>query len=145
MRKITAALILIVGVIHLLPLAGIAGPEKLAALYGIQVGEPNLAILMRHRAVLFGLLGVFMCYSAFRPNLQLLSLIGGFISVGSFLWLAWATGGYNAMVGKVVVADVFALLFLFVAACFYVLARKPANSSLNTDLQQDNAASRPVL
>jgi hypothetical protein len=62
-----------------------------------------------------------MCYSAFRPNLQLFSLIGGFISVGSFLWLAWTTGGYNAMVGKVVVADVFALLFLFVASSLYVL------------------------
>ena len=121
MRKIIAILLFVVGVIHLLPLVGIAGPEKLATLYGIQVGEPNLAILMRHRAVLFGLLGAFMCYSAFRPNLQLFSLIGGFISVGSFLWLAWTTGGYNAMVGKVVVADVFALLFLFVASSLYVL------------------------
>lgn len=133
MRKIIATLIFAVGVIHLLPLAGIAGPEKLAVLYGIQVSEPNLAILMRHRAVLFGLLGAFMCYAAFRPNIQPLALVGGFISVGSFLWLAWVTGGYNAMVGKVVVADVIALLFLFVAASFYVLAKKPANSARKRD------------
>lgn len=139
MRKIIAALIFAVGVIHLLPLAGIAGPEKLAALYGIQVGEPNLAILMRHRAVLFGLLGSFMCFSAFRPNLQPLALVGGFVSVGSFLWLAWTTGGYNALVGRVVFVDILALLFLFVAASFYVLARKLANSALNRDSERPAA------
>jgi hypothetical protein len=126
MRKIIAILLFVVGVIHLLPLAGIAGPEKLAALYGIQAGEPNLSILMRHRAVLFGLLGAFMCFSAFRPNLQLFSLIGGLISVGSFLWLAWTTGGYNAMIAKVVVADVIAMLLLLVASGLYILDRKPA-------------------
>lgn len=131
MKKIIATLIFVVGVIHLLPLAGITGPAKLATLYGIQVGEPNLAILMRHRAVLFGLLGAFMCYSAFRPSLQLLSLIGGFISVGAFLWLAWTTGGYNAMIGKVVVADIVALLFLFIAAGLYALANRPAKPSLH--------------
>ena len=47
-------------------------------LYGIPIDEPNLAILMRHRAVLFGLLGVFMLIAAFRPLYQPLALIAGF-------------------------------------------------------------------
>ncbi|WP_334187783.1 phosphopantetheine adenylyltransferase [Noviherbaspirillum sp.] len=128
MNTVVKALLVIVGVIHLLPLAGVAGAEKLAALYGIQVADPNLAILMRHRAVLFGLLGIFICYAAFIPRLQLLSLIGGLISVVSFLWLAWATGGYNPLVGRVVVADMVALACLLVAGMMYALNRPPAGS-----------------
>ncbi|HEV2610271.1 MAG TPA: phosphopantetheine adenylyltransferase [Noviherbaspirillum sp.] len=123
MNAIVKALLVIVGVIHLLPLAGVVGPEKLAALYGIQVADPNLAILMRHRAVLFGLLGLFICYAAFIPRLQLLSLIGGLVSVISFLWLAWTIGGYNQLVGRVVVADILALVCLVVAGLMYGLNR----------------------
>jgi hypothetical protein len=128
MNTIMKALLVIVGVIHLLPLAGVAGAEKLAALYGIQVTDPNLAILMRHRAVLFGLLGIFICYAAFIPRLQLLSLIAGLISVVSFLWLAWATGGYNPLVGRVVVADMVALACLLIAGMMYGLKRPPSGS-----------------
>ena len=123
MRKIIAALLLIVGVIHLLPLAGVVGADRLAALYGIRIDEPDLVILMRHRAVLFGLLGAFLCYAAFHPLLQPLALIGGFASVLSFLWFAWSTGGYNPMVGRVVMADVIALACLIVAAVLYALDR----------------------
>jgi hypothetical protein len=133
MKKIISALLFIVGVIHLLPLAGVIGPEKLSALYGIQVDEPNLSILMRHRAVLFGLLGLFICYAGFRPTMQFLALLGGFISVGSFLWLAWGTGGYNALIGRVVVADIMALICLVIASVLYALNKKPANLSLDTD------------
>lgn len=119
MKKIIACLLFVVGVIHLLPLAGVVGPEKLTALYGIPFNEPNLAILMRHRAILFGLLGLFLCYAAFRSVLQPLALIGGSVSVMSFLWLAWATGGYNTLLERVVIADVAALLCLIVAGGMY--------------------------
>ncbi len=124
MKKITAALLIIVGVIHLLPLGGVLGPEKLSALYGVHIDGPDLAILMRHRAILFGLLGVFMCYAAFRPALQGVALLGGFVSTASFLWLAWATGGYNAAIGKVVVADIVALACLLVAAATHFIDKR---------------------
>ncbi|MBP6682432.1 MAG: hypothetical protein KA159_03895, partial [Halioglobus sp.] len=86
MRYLVSAMLLIVAVIHLLPLSGVPGGERLASLYGISVNEPDLAILMRHRAVLFGLLGLFLLYAAFSPPLQTLAFIAGFISVLSFLW-----------------------------------------------------------
>ena len=59
MRYLVSAMLLVVAVIHLLPLAGLQGPSRLTALYGIAFDEPNLAILMPHRAVLFGLLDAF--------------------------------------------------------------------------------------
>ena len=119
MRHLISAMLVIVGVIHLLPLSGVLGGPRLAALYGIAVDGPDLAILMRHRAVLFGLLGAFLVCAAFRPAWQPAALLSGFISVVSFLWLAWATGGYNAQVARVVTADLVALVCLVVAVVAY--------------------------
>jgi len=67
---------------------------------------------MRHRAVLFGLLGVFLLYAAFQPSIQPLAFMAAFTSVISFLWLAWKVGNYNAQVGRVFAADVVALVCL---------------------------------
>ena len=77
------------------------GAERLAALYGLDFSEPNLSILMRHRAVLFGLFGAFLVFAAFRPSLQAIAFIAAFVSVLSFLLLAWSSGGYNTLVGRV--------------------------------------------
>ena len=122
MRHLVSAMLVVGGVIHLLPLSGVLGSERLAVLYGLSFNEPNLAILMRHRAVLFGLLGLFLCFAAFRPAWQTIAFVAGFISVVSFLWLARSVGGYNASVARVVVADVVALACLVIgmAAQLYV-------------------------
>lgn len=113
-RYLVSAMLVLVGLIHLLPLSGALGSERLASLYGVSFSEPNLAILMRHRAVLFGLLGVFLIFAAFRPMFRTVAFIAGFISVLSFLWLAVTAGNYNDQVGRVVTADVVALICLVV-------------------------------
>ncbi|MCA3019589.1 MAG: phosphopantetheine adenylyltransferase [Rhodocyclaceae bacterium] len=119
MRYLVSAMLVVVAIIHLVPLSGLLGTERLAALYGIQIEEPNLAILMRHRAVLFGLLGVFLLYAAFRPTFQPAAFVAGFVSVLSFLYLAWSVGGYNAQIGRVFTADIVALVCLVVGAVAY--------------------------
>lgn len=112
MRHLTSAMLIMVGVIHLLPLSGVLSAERLATLYGLSFHEPNVALLMRHRAVLFGLLGAFLLAAAFRPSWQAMAFAVGGISVVSFLWLAVSTGGYNAQITRVVWADVVALVCL---------------------------------
>ncbi len=114
-------MLVLVGLIHLLPLSGVLGSAHLAKLYGVAFTEPNTAILMRHRAVLFGLLGVFLVVAAFRPALQAAALVAGFVSVASFLWLAWSVGGYNDALGRVAVADGVALLCLAVGGAAWLL------------------------
>lgn len=116
MRYIVSATLVVAAIIHLLPLSGVLGGERLAALYGLDAPEPNLAILMRHRAVLFGLLGAFLSIAAFRPALQAIALAAGLISVVSFLWLASSTDNYNAQIARVVTVDVIALASLLVGA-----------------------------
>lgn len=116
MRYLPSAMLVVVAVIHLLPLSGVLSAARLTALYGIPFDEPNLAILMRHRAVLFGLLGAFLLFAAVRPAYQVGAFVAGFVSVVSFLCLAWSVGAYNAQLGRVFTADVVALVCLIIGA-----------------------------
>lgn len=123
MRSLVSAMLVVVAVIHLLPLSGVLGSERLAALYGLSFDEPNLAILMRHRAALLGLLGLFLLFAAFQPQFQTIAFIAGFVSVVSFLWLAWSVGGYNAQVARVFMADIAALVCLIIGVVAHVYAQ----------------------
>lgn len=126
MRYLVSAMLVIVAIIHLLPLSGVLGGERLAALYGLSFNDPNLAILMRHRAVLFGLLGLFLLFSAFRTQFQAIAFIAGFVSVVSFLWLAWSVGGYNAQIARVFTADIVALACLIIGFVAYLYIQRRA-------------------
>ncbi|GAA0378389.1 phosphopantetheine adenylyltransferase [Bacillus horti] len=123
MKAIISGLFIIVGIIHMLPVIGVLGADRLTALYGIPVQETNLVILMRHRAVLFGLLGLFLVYAAFKPALQPLALIGGFISVASFILIAYSAGGFNSEIKTVVLVDIVALVCLVLAFALRFVVR----------------------
>ena len=121
MRFIVPAVLLLVAAIHALPLVGVVGASKLSSLYGIAVQEPNLEILLRHRAVLFGLLAALLAYCAFQPQLHRLGLVAGFVSVVTFLAFAQLVGGYNSSLAAVVRADIIALVLLVIGSTVHVL------------------------
>ena len=125
MKHAIAALLLVVAVIHLLPLAGAAGSRQLRALYGIEIDSPDLEILMRHRAVLFGILGGFFAYAAFVPALQPVAFVAAAMSILSFFYLAGKVGGYGPAIRKVVRADVVAAVCLAAAVVLYTLSAGP--------------------
>ena len=115
MKQVTQMMFIVAGIIHLIPLAGVIGPAHLARLYGVVISDPNLIILMRHRAVLLALAGALLLAAAFCDRLRGAAYVAGLVSVVSFLALAWGTGGWNALIGRVVTADIMALLCLLVA------------------------------
>jgi fluoride ion exporter CrcB/FEX len=119
MSRIVGVLISLAGVIHILPVPGVLGGKMLEKLYGIEIRDPSLLILLQHRAVIFGILGTFMIYSSFVPELQKIAIIAGYVSVISFLLIAWSTGGYNGAVSRVVIADLFALTFLIASTAIH--------------------------
>ena len=123
MKIIIKVMLVFVGLIHLLPLVGVLGSERLSALYGLRIDEPNLLILMRHRAVLFGLLGSYLLYAAFQPAHQRIALIGAWTSVVSFLFFAGQAGGYSAAIAKVFWLDVIAAVCLVLASVAVFLLR----------------------
>jgi hypothetical protein len=115
MRFVVPSVLVLVAAIHALPVAGVLGATKLAQLYGVTVHDPNLELLLRHRAVLFGLLAALMAYSAFRPELHGVGLLAGLASTVSFLILAHSVGALSAGLITVVRADWLATILLVIA------------------------------
>jgi len=120
-NKLTAICLLIVGLINFLPVLGILSAEKISQAYLIQFTGNDIAILMRHRALLFGLLGGFILSSIFIPIYQVPAMIMAAMSMAGFIVLAVLIGGYNAALFKVILADVVGLIFLTIAAILKLL------------------------
>ncbi|MGI9285120.1 MAG: phosphopantetheine adenylyltransferase [Pseudomonadales bacterium] len=120
-ERLIAGLLLVVAVIHLLPISGFLGAEKLSSLYGIEINNANLEILMRHRAMLFGILGGFFAYAAFAPAVQPMAFLAAVVSLSSFFFLSFSVGEFNDAIRKVVIADIVASVALFGAIVLYLL------------------------
>ncbi|MEN7342170.1 MAG: phosphopantetheine adenylyltransferase [Pseudomonadota bacterium] len=112
------------GIVHVLPLAGVLGTTKLQALYGVTIDDANLVVLMRHRALLFGLIGSFAIFAAFREPLQLSALIISTVSVAGFILIALPATGLNAPMLRVFRIDIALLLLLVPALILCVLQRR---------------------
>lgn len=130
MRYVVSTALLAAGVIHLLPVTGVLGSTRLSALYGLDFQDPSLALLMRHRAVLFGLIGLLLITAAFRAHLRGLAFAAGFVSVASFLALAELGGPITAELRRVVVADWIALSLLVAGIGAHALERRHSGSAL---------------
>jgi len=126
MKYVSIVALLVAGIIHLLPVPGVMGVGTLARLYGIEVSDPNTAILMQHRALLFGVLGVLMLSAIALPWLRVTALSAGLFSAAGFIVVAMAVGGYNPAIGRVVFADVVAsvLLAAGLVAELWLMGRK---------------------
>lgn len=115
MRHLISALFLLAGLIKVMPLIGVLGPERLHALYQIPFEGADLLLLMRHRAVLFGVIGGLLLVAAFRPALRAVAGTVGLVSVVSFLALAIPLHEHSPALQRVFWADVVAGVALMLA------------------------------
>jgi len=112
MKRVSAVLFALAGVVHLLPVAGVASAATLERLYGVALADPSLVILMRHRAVLFGIVGALLFGAALRPALRPIAAAAGLVSMLSFVAIAWLEGGASAELARVVRVDLVASALL---------------------------------
>jgi hypothetical protein len=129
MKWFVPVVLLLVALIHALPLLGVAGGPRLQQLYGLGPLDPNLALLLRHRAVLFGLLAAFLAWAAFRPELHRLALLAGLVSVLSFLLLAAPLQGLTPAIATVVRVDGVALVLLGLGLFIHAFGPTPTISA----------------
>jgi NAD-dependent oxidoreductase involved in siderophore biosynthesis len=116
MKILIALSLLLTGVVHLLPLSGVVGPLRLKLLYGIAADEPNVALLLRHRAMLFGILGAFFVHAAFEPTWQPIAFVAAFLSVGSFVFMGRWDKNLTPQISRVVAIDAVLIGVLSVGA-----------------------------
>jgi hypothetical protein len=115
MRAIVTGLFLLTALVNLLPVVGVLSTSRLEGLYGLVVQDPNLAILLRHRAVLFAIVAGLLGLAAFHPPLRALAISAGLISMLSFVAIAGLVGEYNPLLRRVVLVDVVASVALIAA------------------------------
>lgn len=121
MNWLVSAGLVVAAVIHLLPVPGILGADWLARLYGVAITDPDMTIMMRHRALLFGVLGLLMLAASAKPEWQAPAVIAGLVSAAGFILLAWQVGGYSPAIARVVTADIVAVAALLVSGVGLVL------------------------
>ena len=129
MKHVINAILLLVGLINFFPVVGVLSAERLANLYGVGLDSPDLVILMRHRAVLLGLLGACIVTSVFKPALRPWACGGGLISMLSFVLLAYANGAYGDALNTVVIADIIASIGLAIVVALNFAAPRAATDS----------------
>ena len=112
---LATALFVLTGIVNLLPVTGVLSTERLQALYGVAFDDPNVIILMRHRAVLFGIVGTLLIAAAFHLPLRPTAVAAGLLSMFSFVVIAQGVGGFNTELRRVVLADVVGSILLVVA------------------------------
>ncbi|PCJ72001.1 MAG: phosphopantetheine adenylyltransferase [Rhodobiaceae bacterium] len=106
---------LIAALINLLPVFGIMGVPQLEKAYGVSLPGPDLAILMRHRALLFGIVGGLLAAAAFMPSLRVAAFSAGMLSMVSFVILQALEGGSNAALTRLAYVDYVGIAALAIA------------------------------
>lgn len=113
----------IVSLIHMLPLVGVTGRTALQKAYGIPVESPDLQLLLQHRAVLFGLLGLACLIAAFNAPWRPAVWCAATISTCSFMLFAWLAPSYNAAIARVVWFDIIAIAILLLIGVVHLFRK----------------------
>ncbi|GAA3485997.1 MULTISPECIES: hypothetical protein [Streptomyces] len=119
-ERALTALLVIVGAVNLLPGFVAVAPSQISTAYGVTIGDgagsADLTVLLRHRAVLLGLVGIGLLCAAFLPQLRVPAMVAGGVSMGTFLLFAYATPALNSATMRVARIDIAAIALLAVAA-----------------------------
>lgn len=109
-------LLIAAGLVNVLPVAGVLSASIFADAYGIAAPEGDLLILMRHRALLFGIVGGVILTAAFRRHLQPTAIIVGLVSMLGFIVLAVISKEFGSKIHNIVMVDAIASLALVTVA-----------------------------
>ena len=125
MEQLFRISLFVAGVINLLPSLLAFLPAKIAKSYGIEIPNANYELLLRHRAILFGIIGGLMIYAALVKKHYELSTIAGLVSMISFIILYFLIGkDINSELKKVMIIDVVAIVILCIGFVMFLLKSK---------------------
>jgi hypothetical protein len=123
MEWIMRVTLIIVGLVNTFPVIAAFNADLLNSLYRIQTIDPNLRILLQHRAVLFGIIGGFMIVAALDSALTNAAVAMGLVSMLAYVLIAWLTQDYNPAIQRVVIIDIVASIMLIIGYILYQIKR----------------------
>lgn len=124
-QKFIVVVLLAVGALNALPAIGMISGTRLHALYGVALDDPNLLVLMRHRALLFALLGGGVLASVWRVSWRLPAMLAVLVSMLGYLALAWPVEALNPSLRQVFWIDLGLSLALLPAIALQRRASAP--------------------
>lgn len=107
-----STLLTLVGAINFAPVTGALSWRHLERLYGVDLADPVMRVLLRQRAVLFGIIGGFTLAAAWIPAWHWPAMVGAGLSMASFLAIKRHEGARSPAFRKIVLADRAGLLCL---------------------------------
>jgi hypothetical protein len=134
---LVAVVLAAVGLLNLLPGVALLAPDRLSSLYGIAGPDPDLLVLLRHRALLLALLGGFLIVAALRAGWHRPALVAGLLSNAVFVLLALAAPT-SEEIHRVATIDLVALPLL-VAGLLLTVRRSVVEPSRTTIVGADAA------
>jgi len=113
----------IVGIINILPVIVFFDSTKSVKLYGIPIEDESLIILMRHRGVLLGLVGLALIFAAVKPEFRTFAIAVALISKLAFIFLTFTASNQTAEVRQVALIDVGAIVLLLAVLGIHFYAK----------------------
>ncbi|MFD0360914.1 hypothetical protein ACFQZZ_05565 [Nocardia sp. GCM10030253] len=107
-------LLVAAGLLNALPVIGAVSPWWARSAYGIEVVSRDVEVLLRHRGVLFAVVGVGLLVAVFRPHLRSAAVTANATSFASFIILVLAERPGNPSLVRIAWFDVAGLIALAV-------------------------------
>ncbi|GAB7193398.1 hypothetical protein NUM3379_41080 [Kineococcus sp. NUM-3379] len=131
-RIAVCSVMVLVGLVHVLPAVALVAPQRLEGLYGITGLTADEVLLMRHRALLLGLVGLVQFIAVIRPAVTATALVVALLSTGSFVLLA-VEAGASGPLRQVALVDVVLLPLIVAAMAITLRSRRRATSPPASD------------
>jgi len=129
MRRLATVLIVAVGLVQAAPIVGVVASD-FHAFYGVRVADdPDLLILLRSRAVYYGIVGIFLLYAAWRRQYLGPAMLLTGTGLGAYALHALLEPDHNSKLGVLIVIDLVAVALLVIA---WILERSAAGASPRT-------------
>lgn len=101
---------------NLRPAVAVVSAEQACRAYGLDPVDDDLRLLLRHRGMLFAILGVGLLVAVFRPRLRAAAIAANAASMAGFIALVALEQPVGPALVRVVKADAVGLLMLAGAA-----------------------------
>ncbi|WP_406238914.1 hypothetical protein [Nocardia sp. NBC_01009] len=124
-RRWGLGLLVAAGLLNVVPMLGAVSTQWARSAYGIDAVSSDVEVLLRHRGVLFGIVGVGLLVAAFRPHLRNAAVTANATSFAGFIILVLAQPSGNSSLVRIAWFDVAGLIALAVG--FALVTRKASD------------------